>query len=78
MRKMLSVLLVVGALIMCDGYSVEAHSVNATTGAISEIAEVLRGDSIITKYRFYNGHFQYRHWNETKQYWVEPDWIDAS
>lgn len=32
-------------------------------------------DKIVTKFRIYNGKHQYRHWNETRGYWVEPDWI---
>lgn len=32
-------------------------------------------DEIVTKFRVYNGKYQYRHWNETYGYWVEPDWI---
>ncbi|RKJ78978.1 hypothetical protein D7X33_09075 [Butyricicoccus sp. 1XD8-22] len=33
-------------------------------------------DEIITKFRRYNGVIQYRRWNATKGYWVDPDWID--
>lgn len=33
-------------------------------------------DSIVTKYRIYNGVLQYRRWNETQGYWVDPYWID--
>lgn len=33
-------------------------------------------DVIVTKMRIHNGVAQYRHWNETRGYWVEPDWID--
>ncbi len=38
--------------------------------------EATRGDEIIIKYRIYNGIIQYRHWNVTKNRWVEPDWIN--
>lgn len=34
-------------------------------------------DEIIMKYRYYDGRLQYRRWNETKQCWVDPYWIDA-
>ena len=34
-------------------------------------------DQIITKFRRYNNVLQYRRWNATKGYWVDPDWIDA-
>ena len=33
-------------------------------------------DVIIYKFRTYNGKAQYRRWNETKQKWVDPYWID--
>ena len=36
----------------------------------------MRGDIIVTKYRLHNGHSQYRHWNVTRNCWVESDWID--
>ena len=35
-----------------------------------------RADIIVIKYRMYNGKMQYRRWNETKQEWVDSDWID--
>lgn len=35
-------------------------------------------DVIVKKTRIHpvTGKLQYRHWNETKGCWVEPDWID--
>lgn len=33
-------------------------------------------DEIITKVRVNNGKLQYRRWNATRGYWVDPDWID--
>lgn len=36
-----------------------------------------RADQIITKFRVYNDILQYRRWNATKGYWVDPDWIDV-
>lgn len=38
-------------------------------------AIVPMADKIVMKFRIYNGKHQYRHWNETRGYWVEPDWI---
>lgn len=32
-------------------------------------------DVIVTKYRAYQGKFQKRRWNETRGYWVDPEWI---
>ena len=34
-------------------------------------------DVIVTRYRYYSGRWQYRRWNETKQIWVDSDWIDV-
>ena len=33
-------------------------------------------DVIVLKTRIHNGVLQYRHWNETRGYWVEDDWTD--
>lgn len=33
-------------------------------------------DKIVVKVRYYNGRYQYRRWNDTKQCWVDPNWID--
>lgn len=36
-----------------------------------------RIDVIVRKYRYTDdGRIQYRRWNETRGYWVDPDWID--
>ena len=32
---------------------------------------------IVYKFRIYNGKQQYRRWNETRGYWVDPYWIDV-
>lgn len=34
-------------------------------------------DIIIKKFRTHNGKRQYRHWNDRKQCWIEPHWIDV-
>ena len=34
-------------------------------------------DVIVYKTRIYNGKQQYRRWNETRGYWVDPYWIDV-
>ncbi len=34
-------------------------------------------DTIVIKTRTYNGKKQYRRWNATKGYWVDPYWIDC-
>ena len=44
----------------------------------SEADVTPRADVIIYKYRTYNGRLQYRRWNETQGYWVDPEWITMS
>lgn len=34
-------------------------------------------DVIIYRYRIANGRKQYRRWNETRGYWVDPYWLDV-
>ena len=34
-------------------------------------------DEIVIYTRMYAGRLQYRHWNATRNYWVDPYWIDA-
>lgn len=34
-------------------------------------------DVIIYRYRIENGRKQYRRWNETRGYWVDPYWLDV-
>ena len=37
--------------------------------------EELRADVITTYYKAINNRMYYRRWNETRGYWVDPDWI---
>ncbi|SER69485.1 hypothetical protein SAMN04487884_10991 [Butyrivibrio fibrisolvens] len=37
-----------------------------------------RADVIEKKYRVYDGHYQYRHWNVTQGCWVEDHWINIT
>ncbi len=53
--------------------SVEQPTIAVSTG-ISEI--VPHADQIVIYTRTHNGKRQYRRWNETRGYWVDPDWID--
>ena len=34
-------------------------------------------DVIIYRYRISNGKRQYRRWNKTRGYWVDPYWLDV-
>lgn len=42
-------------------------------GGIMPLADV-----IVIKTRICQGRYQYRRWNETRGYWVDPYWIDIS
>lgn len=44
---------------------------------VSQEKSAYSQDVIVKKYRIYNGKRQYRRWNETKQCWVDPKWIDV-
>lgn len=45
---------------------------SSSEGEITPYADV-----IVYKFRIYNGVYQYRRWNETRGYWVDPYWIDV-
>ena len=72
--------LIVFALVIC--MQTPAYAA-AETNAVDEIYFSSEdyditpyADVIILKTRIHNGVAQYRHWNETRGYWVEDDWID--
>ena len=48
----------------------EAPVAEQSSGSVVPMA-----DKIVVKLRIYQGKKQYRHWNETRGYWIEPDWI---
>lgn len=56
-------------VLAADGYA----SIN-----VDDARAVERTDVIVKKYRFHGNELQYRHWNQTRGEWVEPDWITIS
>lgn len=50
------------------------NDINTEYAADSGISP--HADEIITKFRLYNNVLQYRRWNATKGFWVDPAWID--
>ena len=76
MRKLIIILLIVLSLFTAclPAYAAEAEA--PETSASESVVEP-RADVIVYKYRVYNGVPQYRRWNETRGYWVDPYWIDA-
>ncbi len=57
-------------------YAADPVPAPASSDASQTQAGTARIDVIVTKYRLYYGVVQYRRWNETWGYWVDPDWID--
>lgn len=71
--------LIVFALVICmqtPAYAVAETNVVDEIYFSSEDDITPYADVIILKTRIHNGVAQYRHWNETRGYWVEDDWID--
>lgn len=59
-----------------SAYAVNEITLHNESCLISECDITPYADVIVLKTRLYNGKPQYRHWNETRGYWVEPDWVD--
>lgn len=83
MKKFFSVLLTSVITMLFSIYPVFAgelfslsHTDSMISSAVTSDTEIVPyADTIIYKYRYYNGVLQYRRWNETKECWVDPDWI---
>lgn len=72
-KKMM--IFVLSLSLMNIGMTVGANEV--TVVQETEITQDVEGriaDEIIMKYRYLNGHLQYRRWNATQGYWVDPYW----
>lgn len=57
-------------------YAIDLSSVQMPISCSSEGEITPYADVIVYKYRIYNGVHQYRRWNETRGYWVDPYWIN--
>ena len=55
-----------------------AEESNMIMQADGKDTRIQRADVIVEKYRMFNGVLQYRRWNETRNCWVDPDWIDIA
>lgn len=75
--KVFVLLAVVFTLAVSPMQNVQANGGNVVVQDNREIAGMRRADAIVKKVRVYNGVLQYRRWNETQGYWVDPDWIDV-
>lgn len=69
---------VIFALIMSlmnIGMTVGANGMTVVQDAATiQDVESRVSDTIEMKYRYLNGHLQYRRWNATQGYWVDPYW----
>lgn len=54
----------------------EMNEMNKTEVTEEVIVPSPRADIIERKYRIHNGIEQYRRWNRTQGYWVDPYWIN--
>ena len=61
--------------LMNIGMTVGASETNMAqeTDVVQDV-EARVSDTIEMQYRYYNGHLQYRRWNATQGYWVDPYW----
>lgn len=75
MRKLVITLLITFTLfsVCLPAYAAEVEC-HETSGSNSIVEP--RADVIVAKYRIKDGVYQYRRWNETQGYWVDPYWMD--
>lgn len=78
MKKGFVLLAVIFIMAVRPIQNVQACEASAVVQIDKGSADVQRADVIVIKYRTNNGVLQYRRWNETRGYWVDPDWIDLS
>ncbi len=57
-------------------FSYAAENVSNSVQAEDDGSIVPYADVIVYKYRLLDGVIQYRRWNETRGYWVDPYWIN--
>lgn len=77
--KVLSVLMM--ALVLTASFATPAKAAapseqQAVVLRAGESEAVPYADHILIYVRTHNGVKQYRRWNATRAYWVDPDWID--
>ena len=77
MRKIMSLICI---SVICGGLLVPVHAQSMEEVREYEVVSQLdsqdtRATVIVRKHRYFNGIRQYRRWNETFGYWVDPYWI---
>ena len=78
MKKIISLLF--AAVLTLTLFSVTAFAANEDSSVLSKKTSDMvitpYADVVIKVYRNNNGVIQYRRWNETRGYWVDPYWIN--
>ena len=69
--SLLTVMLPVSYASDCASTKAPLYVSNSEDSSIVPFADV-----IVYKYHLLNGKQQYRRWDETRGYWVDPYWID--
>ena len=80
MKKKMSVLLMIVSLGIAGTVAL-ANDVDTVIGQDTEVTQDVQSrisDTIEMKYRYYNGHLQYRRWNATKGRWQDPYWTNLT
>lgn len=79
MKKKIALFLALALSVQVASLDIQAADIKvAEEVSVLSGIEVLSQDTIVMKYRIYNGKPQCRRWNATKGCWVDPAWIDMS
>lgn len=83
MKRLFIVVMCTLFLSLCLNVSAPAAETPEITGSDivsgqSAKNDVVRADEVKTVYREKYGRLQYRRWNSTRGYWIDPDWIFVS
>lgn len=77
MRKIKKVLVAIAAgVVILNTFNAASAVASAATYNTDNDVCVPYADEIETIWRANNGVLQYRRWNITRGYWVDPHWID--
>ena len=77
MKKTLLVLAVLFIVALSPAQSLQVGASSGVVQNQAAISGTQRADVIKKIFRLYDGVLQYRRWNETQGYWVDPDWINV-
>lgn len=69
------IITIIAIVVFCCSFLSPNFCVISNAATTGEGANILATDTIVYKFRIYNGKQQYRRWNATKGVWVDPHWI---